>query len=699
MAGKRLTSLTETTFLDNEDRVYIEDVSEATNSQSKWIRKDNLQSTLNLSSSTGSRLISGGMQWVTGLQYQSINLVYEIAGSQFAITDGTSVTLDAADGSNPRIDLIFGDDLGVLGKSTGTPASTPTANTLPAHQFQLTLATIATSATTPTGVSIRTVYVEDAGQSAEFDATENTSAARIVMDNTSSPLTGSKDIKTTAAITDGDLITFIHSTATTLTNLSSIGLDIKVLADWSNDYLILKLLDSSVEVGTVNIDSAFLVIDFTTTTTQTLTIFKADFSFVSGQTEFDKIEIYNRVRGSSSILYQMDEIYIFEDADTVEPISVTASDVSVDAGAFSGSLSSSDDNVQDALETLDDGLVNDTTPQLGGSLDTNAFSVEWSKGADVASATELLLLRDGNYFDITGTTTITTIEDSADAWKVGAIAVLQFDDILTLTHHATNLILPSAANIATVAGDIAIMQKVASGDWKCVSYNRASGTALIGDGTGDALVANPLSQFAATTSAQLAGVISNETGSALLVFNTSPTLVTPLLGTPTSGVLSNCTAYPTGTTSLEGALELATVAEVKTGTSTALAVTPEGVNKRNESIGFAASDETTLIAVADDVLNINMPNYATTLSGISASLVTAPTGSVATFDVEEAGSTILSTLITIDATEFTSETAATPPVISDTAIAANAILSFNIDGVGSTIAGKGLKFWIYFNRA
>jgi hypothetical protein len=67
--------------------------------------------------------------------------------------------------------------------------------------------------------------------------------------------------------------------------------------------------------------------------------------------------------------------------------------------------------------------------------------------------------------------------------------------------------------------------------------------------TGDALVANPLSQFAATTSAQLAGVISNETGSGSLVFGTSPTLVTPLLGTPTSGVLTNCTGTASGLTS------------------------------------------------------------------------------------------------------------------------------------------------------
>jgi hypothetical protein len=46
-------------------------------------------------------------------------------------------------------------------------------------------------------------------------------------------------------------------------------------------------------------------------------------------------------------------------------------------------------------------------------------------------------------------------------------------------------------------------------------------------GIGDALVANPLSQFAATTSAQLAGVLSNETGSGVSVFNSDPVLLTP----------------------------------------------------------------------------------------------------------------------------------------------------------------------------
>lgn len=61
---------------------------------------------------------------------------------------------------------------------------------------------------------------------------------------------------------------------------------------------------------------------------------------------------------------------------------------------------------------------------------------------------------------------------------------------------------------------------------------------------GDALTANPLSQFAATTSSQLLGVLSDETGTGAAVFATSPTLVTPALGTPSSATLTNATGLP-----------------------------------------------------------------------------------------------------------------------------------------------------------
>lgn len=54
-------------------------------------------------------------------------------------------------------------------------------------------------------------------------------------------------------------------------------------------------------------------------------------------------------------------------------------------------------------------------------------------------------------------------------------------------------------------------------------------------------VANPLSQFASTTSSQLASVLSDETGTGVAVFNNSPTLITPALGTPSALVGTNIT--------------------------------------------------------------------------------------------------------------------------------------------------------------
>lgn len=61
------------------------------------------------------------------------------------------------------------------------------------------------------------------------------------------------------------------------------------------------------------------------------------------------------------------------------------------------------------------------------------------------------------------------------------------------------------------------------------------------------LGANVAAFLATPSSANLAAAVTGETGSGALVFATSPTLVTPLLGTPTSGTLTNCTGLPINT--------------------------------------------------------------------------------------------------------------------------------------------------------
>jgi hypothetical protein len=109
--------------------------------------------------------------------------------------------------------------------------------------------------------------------------------------------------------------------------------------------------------------------------------------------------------------------------------------------------------------------------------EVNTFSKQqrFKKGADVASATVLPLVSDGNSFDVTGTVTVTSF---ADLGGTGTEINLHFDGILTLTHHATNLILPTGANIITATGDHATFINYASGDYRCINYQRASGAAL-----------------------------------------------------------------------------------------------------------------------------------------------------------------------------------------------------------------------------
>ncbi len=79
-------------------------------------------------------------------------------------------------------------------------------------------------------------------------------------------------------------------------------------------------------------------------------------------------------------------------------------------------------------------------------------------------------------------------------------------------------------------GVVDIANLSATGTPSSSTYLRGDNTWQTISGGGDALTSNPLSQFAATTSLQLKGVISDETGSGSLVFATSPTLVTPALG-------------------------------------------------------------------------------------------------------------------------------------------------------------------------
>ena len=113
-------------------------------------------------------------------------------------------------------------------------------------------------------------------------------------------------------------------------------------------------------------------------------------------------------------------------------------------------------------------------------------------------------------------------------------------------------------------------------------------------------------------------------------------------------------------------------------------------NVFNEVILLACSDETTALTVGTGKVTFRCP-FAFYVTEVSASVTTAPVGSTIICDINEAGSTILSTKLSIDASEKTSTSAASAAVISDASIAADAEITVDIDQIGSSTAGAGLK--------
>lgn len=190
------------------------------------------------------------------------------------------------------------------------------------------------------------------------------------------------------------------------------------------------------------------------------------------------------------------------------------------------------------------------------------------------------------------------------------------------------------------------------------------------------------------------------------------------LGTPSSGTLSGCSGLPvsgiTASTSTAlgvGSLEIGHASDTTLARSSAGNLTVEGnllYRAGGSFVGMpwerciALSDEsTTDITASTSVPKVSFyAPFALTLTGLLGTLSVAGTGSAVIMDVHVAGTSVMSTnKISIDASELTSDTAATPPGITTTSVAALALVELFIDQKGATIAGKGAKIQIYATRA
>jgi len=117
---------------------------------------------------------------------------------------------------------------------------------------------------------------------------------------------------------------------------------------------------------------------------------------------------------------------------------------------------------------------------------------------------------------------------------------------------------------------------------------------------------------------------------------------------------------------------------------------------KKEYFVIACSDETTALTTGTAKATFRIP-FAGTLSAVRASVTTAQgSGSILTVDINKNGTTVLSTKLTIDNSEKTSTTAATPAVISVSSIADDDEFTIDIDQVGT--APTGLKVTLIVAR-
>ena len=131
-----------------------------------------------------------------------------------------------------------------------------------------------------------------------------------------------------------------------------------------------------------------------------------------------------------------------------------------------------------------DGVANQVLGTDGaGTLSFRADAAgEVSKGADIASADPLVITAGANYFICTGTTGFNDMTVGANRHFY-----LEFSGILTMTHNAGVLDLPSGAAIVTAVGDVGEFYSTAANVVTCVNYTRASGKAVVETPDGVAL--------------------------------------------------------------------------------------------------------------------------------------------------------------------------------------------------------------------
>ncbi len=262
-----------------------------------------------LSAPRGTELVSGGqVTWIAGYGYLVAAGTGYINGTLISWPDQT-ITLDAADPSDARIDVIGIDNTTVVFKVTGLASANPSEPVVdPATQLKLALVTVEAGSTEPSTVTTETIYAEDTGAPGEWDWT--TSGAGFDLASTSNPHTGTLAIEGTAV--DPDAYIQGEKTAGTVDpdDYGQVVLFLRFTALWDpSRSLQITLRNAGVQVGAaLRIPSDFPELDGSNTTNyQALIIPMARFAVPSG-TVVNQLRLQALGSGGDPIGFDLDNI-------------------------------------------------------------------------------------------------------------------------------------------------------------------------------------------------------------------------------------------------------------------------------------------------------------------------------------------------------------------------------------------------------
>jgi len=262
-----------------------------------------------------------------------------------------------------------------------------------------------------------------------------------------------------------------------------------------------------------------------------------------------------------------------------------------------------------------------TNAMLAGSIDLTAKVTGVLPNANTTAASantaSAIVARDGSGNFVAGT--ITAALTGNVTGNVTGTSGSATGNAATATALAANPADCAANNFATTIA--------ANGDLICAQPSISAGVS--------GLAANVATALATPSSANLLAALTDETGTGAAVFATSPTLVTPLLGTPTSGVATNLTGLPLAT----GVIGTLLVGNGGTGATTAAAArTSLGVTRiltLNNFGGFNPVDSTTyyfawtnagLLTTESSSTKLYVPNAGTITKLIVSNINTATAG-------------------------------------------------------------------------